>query len=551
MIVICPYCKTSLDTGPGVLWVECTGCRERINLSALGTTPRPHAPPDRDLAGRTFGRYRLEELIGIGGMGVVYRARDDEGEAVAVKILYYAAGDNESIQKRFDRETEILESLEHPNIVRLVDRGRQDNYMYIVMEYVPGSLAERLRSSPLSPREIVRIFDDITGALAFAHGKKIIHRDLKPTNILLSSGSAKISDFGIAHVEYDRDATSLTQTAAVLGTFNYMSPEQRMGEKDIDRRADIYSLGVLLYELFTGRVPIGSFPRVSSIRKDAPASVDAVIEKALSQERAERYDDVATFRHELLKALSNGRKRARGVFWIAAAVAVLVAGFFLIGKNFTGTSGGSEDGGVTAQTQAAAGGPAAAAESVSNPETGGSSKPQTAAAEEQKNVAMTAGTNAGDRKGNEGRPEGKNGEIENQQAAAQPQGKGDVKQGMGTVPGTGTFVASTTPSAAVWIDGKKTGRTTPISPKDPIRLAAGSHKVSFVLPTGEGFHYTVKIKPGEQTKLVRNLDKMLDSPKGKDTPAPTVKKKKGKGSPDGKKKPMPDDLLSDSSSNTK
>jgi serine/threonine protein kinase len=519
MIVICPYCKTSLDTGPGVLWVECTACRQRIDLSALGTTPgHPVLPRDRELRGRVFGKYTLEELIGIGGMGVVYRARGEGDETVAVKILYYAAGESESIKKRFDRETGILESLEHPNIVRLIDRGRQDGYMYIVMEYVPGNLAEKLRASTLPFTEIAGIVTDITGALAFAHERKIIHRDLKPTNILLSPGGAKISDFGIAHIEYDRDATSLTQTAAVLGTFNYMSPEQRMGEKDIDRRADIYSLGVLLYELFTGRVPIGSFPKVSSIRRDAPAGVDAVVEKALSQDRDRRYEDVAAFRLDLLKALSNGGRRAMQIAWTAAAVVLVAAAFFIVGKNFVGTSDRVEDAGVTMQA------PAEAAAANVDP----------------KNVAMTAGTGAEEEKGNEAQPSADEQEQEQKQ---EPPGKENTKQNIAAMQETGTLVAASTPSAAVWIDGKKTGRTTPVSPKNPIDLNAGSHKVSFVLPTGESFHYTVKIRPGEQTKLVRSLEPKAEPQAAKTKPSPKIKKKQGKGSLG--------DPLSDLSSDTK
>jgi hypothetical protein len=534
MIVICPYCKASLDTGPGVLWVECTACRQRINLSALGTTPGHQAAAlDRDLKGRSFGSYRLEELIGIGGMGVVYRAQDEKGGNVAVKILYYAAGDNESIEKRFDREIEILESLDHPGIVRLIDRGKQDSYMYIVMEYIPGSLAERLRSSPLPVADIAGIVTDVTGALAFAHDRKIIHRDLKPTNILLSSEGAKISDFGIAHIEYDRDATSLTQTAAVLGTFNYMSPEQRMGEKDIDRRADIYSLGVLLYELFTGRVPIGSFPKVSSIRKDVPAGVDEVIEKALSQDRAERYADVASFRLDLFKALSNGGRRAMRVVWIAAAVLLVTAAFFVVGKNFTGTSAPDGDAGMTVQAQ-----PAAATNA------------------DPKNLAMTAGTNA---QGEEEKEALSDEEQEEGKDAVPPlpEGKGNVKQGKSAEKGKGTFIASSQPSADVWIDGKKTGRTTPVSPKNPIELTAGSHRVSLVLPTGESYHYTVLIRAGEQTKLIRNLETKSDQKSAKtesnafkvepqavkSKPSPKIKKKKGKGALE--------DPLSDLSSDTK
>lgn len=212
-------------------------------------------PIEQDLAGMDFGKYHLEELIGIGGMGVVYRATDGEGKTVAVKILYYSTEDDENIRKRFDRETEILDSLDHRSIVKLIDKGRHDNYMYIVMEYVPSNLASRLKESELSTDEIRKLIADVTDALSYAHDRKIIHRDLKPTNILLTGEGAKISDFGIARVEYEKDKTSLTQTAAILGTFNYMSPEQRLGESDIDRRADIYSLGVLLYELLTGRGP--------------------------------------------------------------------------------------------------------------------------------------------------------------------------------------------------------------------------------------------------------------------------------------------------------
>jgi LSD1 subclass zinc finger protein len=317
MVVVCPYCRTKVETGPGALWVRCSACKERIDLSSLGTTPGvPAFPAEQGLEGSSVGGYKLEKLIGIGGMGVVYRASREDGRPVAVKILAYGDSGNESIVRRFERETRILASLDHPGIVRLIDSGSDEGLMYIVMEYVPLSLAEKLKGGPLPLAEIRRIFVEVADALAHAHGRGIVHRDLKPTNILLAPEGAMITDFGIAHLEYERDVTSLTRTSAVLGTFNYMSPEQRMGEKDIDRRADIYAMGVLLYELITGKVPIGRFPPASSVRKEIPRKVDAVIGKALSQDRAGRHDDVRALRDDFLGALASGAGKTGVAVWV-------------------------------------------------------------------------------------------------------------------------------------------------------------------------------------------------------------------------------------------
>jgi len=530
MIVVCPYCKKKIETNPGVLWVKCTECKGKINLSSLGTTPKPKDMPiEQDLAGMDFGKYHLEELIGIGGMGVVYRATDGEGKTVAVKILYYSTEDDENIRKRFDRETEILEGLDHRSIVKLIDKGRHENYMYIVMEYVPSNLAARLKESELSTDEIRKLIADVTDALSYAHDRKIIHRDLKPTNILLTGEGAKISDFGIARVEYEKDKTSLTQTAAILGTFNYMSPEQRLGEKDIDRRADIYSLGVLLYELLTGRVPIGNFPKASQVRKDIPKKIDTVIEKALSQDRRSRYEDVKAFGAECMSALSENGKRT---YRLVATVLVffLIGAVVYIGLFRPGLF--QNEGSVDMQADLVA--PQVAMETMDQVNV---KAPEKARAETPDNNQPQLPTaNADDA--------GKAKAI--QPAKPEPKGKKDKKgvavdtaeeEGKAAGKGQGYLVASTKPPAGVWIDGKPTGRTTPVTFKNPIILSQGSYKVTFTLPTGETYNYTVKIKTGQTTKVIKDFKKTSDSKKSsKDTFNPYSDNKETNGKTNSYKK---------------
>ncbi|MFH1438094.1 MAG: serine/threonine-protein kinase [Pseudomonadota bacterium] len=531
MTVICPYCRKKIETDPGVIWVKCTGCREKINLSSLGTTPKPRDMPfEQDLAGMDFGKYHLEELIGIGGMGVVYRATGEDGKAVAVKILYYSSGENEIIKKRFDRETEILESLDHKNIVKLIDKGRHENYMYIVMEHIPFNLAAKLRESGLSPGEVAALIADVTEALSYAHDRKIIHRDLKPTNILLTGEGAKISDFGIAHVEYEKDKTSLTQTAAILGTFNYMSPEQRMGEKDTDRRADIYSLGVLLYELFTGRVPIGNFPKVSQLRKDVSKTIDRVIEKALSQDRTERYDDVKAFEAACMGALAgDGNRKGR----VRLALTALI--FFTLGAGlyygYLRSGRGRDSAAIAAQADLVAprvalgtldrlevNAPANSPAEQPQPQASGNSvnaldqalagldnddagnnavdEPQTK--QNRKNIAVPA--TAGQAENKKKSKGGKEAVVDTKQSQPAKAGKGQ-----------GYLVATTKPEAGVSVDGKPTGRKTPITKTSPIMLNQGPHKVSFSLPSGKTHTFTVTIKAGMTTKVNKDFESTPDT----------------------------------------
>jgi len=214
-------------------------------------------------AGTLAGRYDLVEVIGRGGMGVVYRGRDRTlDRTVAVKVLPALFAENPTLVERFEREARAAASLNHPNIVSVFDSGRDGTERFIVMECVPGvSLAELLRErGRLEVREAVALAAQIAGALAAAHAAGIVHRDVKPANVMvLPSGGAKVLDFGIARAAAD---AALTNTSMVLGSAPYIAPEVMLGQA-ADERSDIYSLGCVLYEMLTGRPPfVGDLPAV-------------------------------------------------------------------------------------------------------------------------------------------------------------------------------------------------------------------------------------------------------------------------------------------------
>jgi predicted Ser/Thr protein kinase len=249
------------------------------------------APTPAQLAPH-FPQLEILELLGVGGMGAVYRARQASlDRIVALKILPPEVGRDPSFAERFQREAKHLARLNHPHIVTVYDINRVGEMYYILMEYVDGTnLREVIRTQSLTPAQALVLIPQLCEALQHAHDEGIVHRDIKPENILLDRrGRAKIADFGLAKIvgEQVRDFT-LTGTQQVMGTLRYMAPEQMLGARDVDHRADIYALGVILYELLTGNLPMGRFP-LPSEKVGVDARMDEVVLKALERERERRY----------------------------------------------------------------------------------------------------------------------------------------------------------------------------------------------------------------------------------------------------------------------
>jgi serine/threonine protein kinase len=245
---------------------------------------------------RHFPQLEILELIGRGGMGAVYKARQPSlDRLVALKILPPGVASDAGFAERFTREARALARLSHPNIVAVYDFGQAAGMPFFLMEYVDGpNLRELERGGKLNPREAMQIIPQICGALQFAHDEGIVHRDIKPENILLDKkGRVKIADFGIAKlVGQTVPDAALTGAGDVVGTLNYMAPEQREKPLTVDHRADIFSLGVVFYELLTGELPLGKFAPPSQMAQ-VDVRLDEVVVRALEKEPARRYQHVS------------------------------------------------------------------------------------------------------------------------------------------------------------------------------------------------------------------------------------------------------------------
>ena len=282
------------------------------------------------LVGATIaGRYTLERLIGQGGTADVYRAKDSRlDRTVSIKILNSDLAKNSEFRNRLKREATAASELAHPGIVRIFDAGEDTVtdalgasviYAYIVMEFVQGiELTKVIARGPLKVAEALRIAKEAADAVAFAHKKHIIHRDLTPSNIMITKdGSVKILDFGIAFSLIDVDSAQ-TQALSIVGTPAYFSPEQANGSQG-DERSDIYSLGVVLFEMLTGRVPFAATtpvdvarahlddvaPAPSSLNSKVPERVDMVVERALSKSPADRFTSATAFAHDIESAFAD------------------------------------------------------------------------------------------------------------------------------------------------------------------------------------------------------------------------------------------------------
>jgi hypothetical protein len=262
-------------------------------------------------------------------MGTVYRAAPEAGgRPVALKFLAAPLGADPDLRGRFAREVKVMRGLSHPGIVRVLDDGQFDGMPWFAMELLSGSdLGARIKRGPLAPAEVAALFPPLLDALAHAHRANLVHRDLKPANVLLDTrGAPHIADFGIARPVGEAALTRLTETAAVLGTVAYMAPEQRAGG-DVDARADLFSVGVMLYEAVTGRVPLGAFPPASRSARGFSRAFDRVIARLLAPDPDARFASADEARRALMTALRPSRRLvvgAGGGALLASGIAIAV-----------------------------------------------------------------------------------------------------------------------------------------------------------------------------------------------------------------------------------
>ena len=382
----CPQCHTALpaDAPQGL----CPACllAAVAEPTEAGTAPAPRTPPPtREQVAAAFPQLEILELIGAGGMGYVFKARQPKlDRLVALKLLPPHLGTAPAFATRFEREGRLLARLSHPNIVTVHDFGfvpapqtpdaiPHPPFYYLLMEYVDGAnLRQALRAGRFTAAQALAVVPKICEALQYAHDQGILHRDIKPENILLDAkGRVKLVDFGIAKLIGDpasQDAPSqtpdpiphprsaaLTSATAALGTPSYMAPEQRDRPADVDHRADIYSLGVVFYEMLTGELPLGQFAPPSAKSASDPR-VDEVVLRALEQQREHRQQSAGEIRTQVETIVATGHAPtttpadqlgvSRGsvwpLFWLAFIPVSFGAGLMLM---LARQSGGSDNSG--------------------------------------------------------------------------------------------------------------------------------------------------------------------------------------------------------------
>lgn len=289
----CPQCGAELPpNAPQGLCPRCllagVDAPTDAGQPSVSTGPASAPPPLTEIA-PAFPHLEILELIGQGGMGFVYKARQPRlDRIVALKVLPQALAGQPGFRERFTREGRMLARLNHPTIVTVFDFGESGGFFYLLMEFVDGvNLRQAMRAGRFTLAQALTVVPKICEALSYAHGEGVLHRDIKPENILLDSrGRVKIADFGIAKLLGEVD-THLTATDARLGTPHYMAPEQIERPSEVDHRADIYSLGVVFYEMLTGELPLGQFAPPSE-KSPLDPRVDYVVMRALARERERR-----------------------------------------------------------------------------------------------------------------------------------------------------------------------------------------------------------------------------------------------------------------------
>lgn len=308
----CPNCSSQVMIPPDLADVQqgrvmCRNCGASLRVSRKKSRQKSDASDTSTtnrLQGVNIPGYELLGRLGKGGMASVFSGvQTTTGRRVAVKVLPPSSAGNPDLVLRFEREAKILASLTHPNVVQVIDRGRVGNIYYFIMEYIPGrTLKERMDEGPISIEEIAHIVTRVGEAIQYCHDHGLVHRDLKPGNVLLNTGGeVKVTDFGISGLI--QQLGEITEQGVMIGTPQYVAPEQLRDGSRIDHRADQYSLAVLAYEMLTHSLPVGAFQPVSEKRPDAPKRLDDVLRKALSRDPRDRFRTIREFLHEFRRAV--------------------------------------------------------------------------------------------------------------------------------------------------------------------------------------------------------------------------------------------------------
>ena len=312
---ICPQClmKAGLQAGS-----ECETGGDSDTQSPIptgATTQAGFIPPEPEQLAEKFPQLEILELLGQGGMGAVYKARQKQlDRPIALKILPPEVGQTEAFAERFTREARSMAKLNHQHAVTLYEFGQTDDGLYyFIMEFVDGTdLRHVILGGELVPSQALAIVPQICEALHYAHTKGIVHRDIKPENILLDKdGNVKIADFGLAKL-LDRPANvyTLTRAGQTMGTPHYMAPEQIEHPDQVDHRADIYSLGVVFYEMLTGELPLGRFPPPSK-KVEVDVRLDAVVLRTLEKEPDRRYQHASEVRTDVETICSDRQDKTK------------------------------------------------------------------------------------------------------------------------------------------------------------------------------------------------------------------------------------------------
>ncbi|MEM7477291.1 MAG: protein kinase [Planctomycetota bacterium] len=302
----CEHCGTPLG-----IEGDCQICLLQLGISssepeAMQTPDFQSVLPDAAELNQQFPQLEITKLVGRGGMGAVYHARQTNLDRdVALKVIDSNVARDSAFLERFEREAKTLARLSHPNIVTVYDYGQTESGLaYLVMEFIDGiNLREAILSRSAGPEDSLEIVATICDALQYAHGRGVVHRDIKPENILLGeNGEVKVADFGIAKIVDNSIRTpTLTATRQVLGSVHYLAPEHLEAPGEVDHRVDLYALGVIFYELLTGQLPLGRYEPPSALQPQASGSIDEVVMKALNRKPSQRFQEAS----EMQAALSS------------------------------------------------------------------------------------------------------------------------------------------------------------------------------------------------------------------------------------------------------